>query len=163
VAIWELMPMTRPRASSSGPPELPGLIGASVWMTLSISKPSGARISRSRPETMPEVAVCSSPKGEPMATASWPTSTRSESAKGSGRSAGASSGSTRRTARSEERSEPTTCASTAGPSPSNWTCTRRALPTTWAFVSSVPSRSTTKPVPEPLPARTETTPGLAAA
>ena len=27
-----LMPMTPPRASSSGPPELPGLMAASVWM-----------------------------------------------------------------------------------------------------------------------------------
>ena len=27
-----LMPTTAPRASSSGPPELPGLIAASVWM-----------------------------------------------------------------------------------------------------------------------------------
>ena len=41
-AICELMPMTRPAASISGPPELPGLIAASVWMTLSIWKPSGA-------------------------------------------------------------------------------------------------------------------------
>ena len=33
---WEkialLMPTTSPRLSSSGPPELPGLIDASVWM-----------------------------------------------------------------------------------------------------------------------------------
>ena len=33
VAICELMPITRPAASSSGPPELPGLIAASVWIT----------------------------------------------------------------------------------------------------------------------------------
>ena len=46
VAICELTPTTRPRASSSGPPELPGLIGASVWITSSIWKPSGAWISR---------------------------------------------------------------------------------------------------------------------
>ena len=32
VSICELMPITRPAASSSGPPELPGLIAASVWM-----------------------------------------------------------------------------------------------------------------------------------
>ena len=44
VAICELTPMTRPAPSSSGPPELPGLIGASVWMTLSIEKPLGALI-----------------------------------------------------------------------------------------------------------------------
>ena len=42
VAIWELIPITRPRASSSGPPELPGLSAASVWITSSIAKPLGA-------------------------------------------------------------------------------------------------------------------------
>ena len=36
VAICELIPITRPVASISGPPELPGLIAASVWMTLEI-------------------------------------------------------------------------------------------------------------------------------
>ena len=30
--IWALIPITRPRASKSGPPELPWLIGASVWI-----------------------------------------------------------------------------------------------------------------------------------
>ena len=34
--IWELTPITWPRAFSSGPPELPWLMGASVWITLSI-------------------------------------------------------------------------------------------------------------------------------
>ena len=57
VAIWELIPITRPFASSSGPPELPGLIDASVWITSLIWKPSGAMISRWRPETMPVVTV----------------------------------------------------------------------------------------------------------
>src|SRR5258707_8504867 len=37
--IAVLMPTTRPLPSTSGPPELPGLSGASVWMTLSISRP----------------------------------------------------------------------------------------------------------------------------
>jgi hypothetical protein len=63
VAICELTPMTRPAPSSSGPPELPGLIGASVWMTLSIEKPLGALIARPTPETMPAVAVRSRPSG----------------------------------------------------------------------------------------------------
>ena len=30
--IAVLMPMSAPRASTRAPPELPGLIGASVWM-----------------------------------------------------------------------------------------------------------------------------------
>ena len=42
VAIWELIPITLPSASISGPPELPGLIAASVWMTSLIVKPFGA-------------------------------------------------------------------------------------------------------------------------
>ena len=33
-AIAELMPMTSPAAFTSGPPELPGLIAASVWIAL---------------------------------------------------------------------------------------------------------------------------------
>ena len=51
------MPMTSPRASISGPPELPGLIDASVWMTLSIWKLFGALIWRCSAETMPVVTV----------------------------------------------------------------------------------------------------------
>ena len=46
VAICELMPITLPVASMSGPPELPGLIGASVCSTSSISKLLGAWIVR---------------------------------------------------------------------------------------------------------------------
>ena len=34
--IAVLMPMSRPALSISGPPELPGLIAASVWIRLSI-------------------------------------------------------------------------------------------------------------------------------
>ena len=36
VSICELTPITSPRPFSSGPPELPWLIAASVWMTWSI-------------------------------------------------------------------------------------------------------------------------------
>ena len=36
-----LTPITRPQASISGPPELPGLIGA-VWKMVSIRAPPGA-------------------------------------------------------------------------------------------------------------------------
>ena len=46
VSICALIPITRPRESTSGPPELPGLIDASVWRTLSIEKPLGALIDR---------------------------------------------------------------------------------------------------------------------
>ena len=33
LAIYVLTPMRRPALSSNGPPELPGLMAASVWMT----------------------------------------------------------------------------------------------------------------------------------
>ena len=36
VWIWSFRPSTCPSASSSGPPELPGLIAASVWMAFVI-------------------------------------------------------------------------------------------------------------------------------
>ena len=36
VSICELIPITAPRVSSSGPPLLPWLIAASVWITWSI-------------------------------------------------------------------------------------------------------------------------------
>ena len=147
-AICELTPITRPVASSSGPPELPGLIGASVWITESIWKPSGAWMWRPVPETMPAVVVCESPNGEPIATASWPVRTVLESASASGLSVrdvvtfddrevgGAIDAADRR---------PSTVWSSA-----NCTCTVGSVPTTWALVTIVPSASTTKPVPEPV-------------
>ena len=73
VWIWELIPITLPSASISGPPELPGLIAASVWITCEIEKPLGAWIWRCRAETMPAVTVRSSPKGLPIATTGSPT------------------------------------------------------------------------------------------
>ena len=48
--IWELIPITRPRASSSGPPELPRLIAASVWIASLIEKSVSASIVRSLAE-----------------------------------------------------------------------------------------------------------------
>ena len=67
------MPMTSPRESTSGPPELPGLRAASVWMTLSISAAAGARSAAA------QGADDAGGDGEleaerlPMAMASWPT------------------------------------------------------------------------------------------
>ena len=67
LAICELTPTTSPLAFSSGPPELPGLIAASVWMTFEIVAPSGASMSRPIAETIPLVNVCESPNGLPIA------------------------------------------------------------------------------------------------
>ena len=54
-------------------------------------------------------------------------------------------------ARSVEASTPSTRASCSGPSSLNRTCTCEESPTTCALVTIVPSPSTRKPVPEPLP------------
>ena len=45
-----LTPITRPFQSTSGPPELPGLSAASVWITSSMSRPCP------RPERAPDGA-----------------------------------------------------------------------------------------------------------
>ena len=51
------MPITRPAMSKSGPPELPWLMAASVWMTFWMAKPLGDSILCSSADTMPVVAV----------------------------------------------------------------------------------------------------------
>ena len=71
-AIAVLMPMTLPSASSSGPPELPGLIAASVWMRLlsGLSEPSVV-IDRPVADTMPLVTEFEYvPSGLPIAMTS---------------------------------------------------------------------------------------------
>ena len=55
VATAVLMPMTSPTASRSGPPLLPGLIAASVWMRLLIRSPLSTVTLRPVAETMPLV------------------------------------------------------------------------------------------------------------
>ena len=60
------MPMTSPREFSSGPPELPGLTEASVWIASSMGLPCGPRTDRMA-EMMPRVIVPDSPNGLPIA------------------------------------------------------------------------------------------------
>ena len=48
-------PMTDPLVVTSGPPELPGLSAASVWMMSSINRPDRARIDRPTALTTPVV------------------------------------------------------------------------------------------------------------
>ena len=62
-----MTPITRPPASISGPPELPWLIAASVWIALSIGTPFGAKICRCTALTTPVVSVRVSPNGLPIA------------------------------------------------------------------------------------------------
>ena len=116
LSIWELMPITWPSPLISGPPELPGLIAASVWITSEIEKPLGAWIWRWSAETMPLVTVRSRAKGLPMATTGSPTCTLAESPSGSGLAPSVLS--TLRRAMSLEGSEPTTWAFCSEPLPS---------------------------------------------
>ena len=51
VWICWLSPITRPRASTSGPPELPGLMAASVWIAPAIRKSGSATPRRGRSPT----------------------------------------------------------------------------------------------------------------
>ena len=131
VRIAELMPMTRPAASISGPPELPGFSAASVWMTSSIWNPSGAWMRRWSADTTPVVSVRSRPNGLPIATVGSPTFTSADEPSASGRSF-APSPSTRSSATSVDTSRPTISASRTSSS-ANWTCTSRASWTTCAL------------------------------
>ena len=67
VEICEVTPITRPAASISGPPELPWLIAASVWIAWSIGSVFGASICRCTALTTPVVSVRVKPNGLPIA------------------------------------------------------------------------------------------------
>jgi hypothetical protein len=156
VWIWELIPSTRPRLSSSGPPELPWLMAASVWIAPVVSKPVSDWIERPVALMTPTDSDCSSPNGLPMAATGEPTTRSLAEPSGSGRRV-SPCGSTFRSATSENGSKPSTFAGTWLPS---WkrTNTSRALRiaapsplvTTCAFVATSPSPEITKPEPSPL-------------
>ncbi len=137
------MPITSPAMLNSGPPELPGLMGASVWMK---SSKGPAPMSRPRAETMPLVTLPPRPKGLPAASTHCPTrrfaETPSETAESGAR------GVIRSRAMSVNSSTPTTRAGYSLPS---WvvTVTRVALPTTCPFVTTMPCGSMMKPDPAP--------------
>jgi len=66
-----LIPTRLPEASTNAPPELPGLIAASVWMKFSnVLIPKCVRPSAL---TMPAVTVWPTPKGLPIASTQSPT------------------------------------------------------------------------------------------
>src|SRR4028118_1450217 len=104
-ATWELIPMTVPRASKSGPPELPELMAASVWTALSMVNPLGASMGRPSPLTMPVVTLMPTLSGLPMAITGSPTPSAPESPSVSGRSM-LSGASTLMTATSVEGASP---------------------------------------------------------
>jgi hypothetical protein len=127
--IAVFMPMTSPREFKSGPPELPGLIAASVWMIPLIIRSFLARNERSRLLMIPVVSVRSSPNGLPSARIFWPTRSRDESPSATGTRRSAA---TRiwTTATSFEASSPMMRASCVEPSKSvTWTVS--APSTTW--------------------------------
>jgi hypothetical protein len=129
VEICDVTPIARPCESISGPPELPWLIAASVWIAWSIPSVFGASIVRCSALTTPVVSVRTKPNGLPIAYTGSPTVTRSELPSGSGVSA-RECASTFSTAVSVDGSWPTTVAV-------SWsrlekeTCTFEAPCTTW--------------------------------
>ena len=68
-----VIPTTRPHGSTIGPPELPGLIDASVWIIGSVSDHAAPGSVRLTADTMPRDSVWSRPSGLPMMYTSSPT------------------------------------------------------------------------------------------
>ena len=134
------MPINSPFVLMSAPPELPGLIDASVWMKSSYGP---SPITRPLALMMPVVTVCSRPYGLPIAMTDSPTSSRAESPRGT---TGSPLASTFRSTRSVRGSRPSTVAGSSRPSAS---VTRMSLApsTTWLLVTMNPSGLITKPEP----------------
>ncbi len=147
-AIAVFTPITSPLALTKGPPELPGLIAASVWMSRVSRLPDNCS-SRSKAETIPVVTdgVSPRPNALPMARTSSPTSTSEDLPS---LADGRSSPSILRTARSLVGSCCTNSAVFTVPSES-MTVIFAASSTTWAFVTTCPSALIMNPVPCPPP------------
>ena len=133
---------------TSGPPELPGLSGASVWITSFTWRPASERSVRPRALTTPAVTVYWNPYGLPMAITSWPTRIAEESPSGA---ATRSSPEMRTTARSVSGSAPTRRASNCRPS-ARVAVTVAASATAWLVVRMKPSGVKMKPEAAPSPA-----------
>ncbi len=126
-----LIPTTRARLSTSGPPELPGLSATSVCRMGSMRRPSCARMLRASALTTPAETVLLNPSGFPMATTSWPTRSDAELPSSA---CGRWVPSMRMTARSVAGSLPTSVAACSEPSV-RVTRISRAPATTCALVS----------------------------
>ena len=124
-----LMPTRLPLTSTSAPPELPGLMAASVWMKFSkVLMPSWLRPSAL---TMPQVTVWPTPNGLPIASTTSPTCSASELPSVM---TGSLSSAIFSTARSVSGSVPITLARASRPSLS-CTSISSAPSTTWLLVS----------------------------
>ncbi len=76
-----LSPITLPSRSASGPPLLPGLIAASVWIRPSTTKSvPGSGLPRAPIRPIETVGAPGSPRALPIARTIWPTLSLSESA-----------------------------------------------------------------------------------
>ncbi len=146
-----VIPTTSPRLLTRGPPEFPGLIEASVWITSGIVMPS-CWMSRPLALTTPLVTV--GPPGRsralPMARTSSPTWSASELPSSAAVSPSASIWST---ARSVGASRPTMLAWNWRPSSRVMVILSAGWPVstvmTWLLVTMWPSSSMMKPVPTP--------------
>src|SRR5207302_1156890 len=140
--IAVLMPMTSPCMFTSGPPELPGLMAASVWMK---SSNGPWPMLRALALTIPAVTVACRPNGEPTAMTQSPTCILSESPRRAYLNWPLPSSSLS-TARSVFLSRPTTFALCLLPS-RVMTSISVAFSTTCELVSAIPVASTITPEP----------------
>ena len=142
-------PMTSPRESTSGPPELPGLSAASVWITSSIRRPDcGA-------ERTPQRADDAGGDGalEPVGVADGDDELARRATRASCRAGARRSlrPETRITARSYADRRRSDRASERWPSVKGTSSLRWRPPATWLLVRISPSGVKTNP--EPLPGR----------
>src|SRR2546421_496096 len=135
------MPTTSPRMLNSGPPELPGLMGTSVWMNGTYPESSVRPLAL----TMPAVALFSKPNGAPIASTHSPTLSPRESPI---LTVGRSLAGMRRIAISDFGSTPTTLAVYSRRSVRR-TVTSLAPLTTCALVMMTPSGRMMNPEPSP--------------
>src|SRR6266576_4543377 len=145
LSICALTPITWPLMFSSGPPEFPWLIAASVWIEPEIENLFGAVIVRLTALTIPVVMLSGRPNGLPIAATSSPTWRLDELPNVSGWSS-EESPETLITAMSVDGSVPTSVAFSTVPS---WkrTLIDVAPATTCWFVTMSPLVSITKPEP----------------
>ncbi len=142
--IAVLTPTTFPSMLNSGPPELPRLIGASVWI---YSTSERLLMSRLRAEIIPADTVPPKPNGLPIATTQSPIRSASLSAQLTAVNFSPSSASIFKTATSESASRPKISAAYSLPSV-KVTVISSASSITWLFVITIPLASTTKPEPK---------------
>ena len=133
----ELIPTTSPSALTSAPPELPGLIAASVWIRSNLRSPNW--MERFKALITPAVTLPrnSSPSGLPIAIAGSPTCKVEESPKSA---TGRLFSSIFTTARSVAASAPNTLPLTLRPSV-RLTMISEAPSTTWLLVAIRPDLS----------------------